>query len=153
MKRLSYLCIGLLLVGMVPAASAGTQEEITKLVKEWVQAYNDGKVEWIRAQYADNAHIVSPWTHLRMEGKEAVVRGYAGAFQAFPKRTLTLQQQPAIRLFNDSTAVADGDFKVTVTDSKGKAITRSGRYSVTFVRQGGKWLIVDQNGSFLPASP
>jgi uncharacterized protein (TIGR02246 family) len=153
MKRLIYLFMGLLLVvGMVPAAWAGTPEEITQLVQEWAKAYNEGKVEVIRAQYADNAHLISPWTSNPLEGKEAVAGGYAGAFKAFPKRMLTLRQQPAIRVFG-STAVADGDFQVTVTDSKGQATTRSGRYSVTYVKLGGKWRIVDQHASFLPTSP
>lgn len=153
MKRLSYLFMGLLLVGMVPAAWAGTPEEITQLVQEWAKAYNEGKIEVIRAQYADNAHLISPWTSHLLKGKEAVEGGYAGAFKAFPKRTLTLRQQPAIRVFNGSTAVASGDFQVTVTDSKGQASTRSGRYSATYVKLEGKWRIVDQHASFLPTSP
>jgi len=152
MKRLSYLCMWLLLVGMVPGAWAGAPEEIARLVKEWVQAYNDGKVEGIRAQYADNAHLTSPWTPFRAEGKEAVVGAFAGAFQTFPTRMLTLRQ-PSIRVFNDATAVANGYFQVTLIDPKGQASTRFGRYSLTYVKLGGKWLIVEQHASVLPASP
>jgi uncharacterized protein (TIGR02246 family) len=152
MKRLSYLCMWLLLVGMVSGAWAGAPEEIAQRVKEWVQAFNEGKVEGILAQYADNAHLTGPLTPFRAEGKEAIGGTFAGVLHTFPTRMIAFPQS-AVRVFNDGTAVANGYFQVTFMDPKGQASTRFGRYSITYVKLGGKWLIVEQHASILPASP
>jgi len=38
-------------------------------------------------------------------------------------------------------------------DPKGQARNHAGRYSITYVKLGGKWLIVEQHASVLPVSP
>jgi uncharacterized protein (TIGR02246 family) len=127
-------------------------KEIVQLTEEWIQAYNGGKSEGIGAQYAQDGHLISPWTPFRVEGRKAVAEAFAGGFQAFPKRTLVFRQ-PAIRVYNETTAVANGYFHATVTNHEGQSSTRSGRFSITYVKLEGKWQVVEYHGSLLPTSP
>jgi len=72
--------------------------------------------------------------------------------QHFPKHTLVFRQ-PSTRVYGDTTAVDNGYFHAMLVDAKGQATTLLGRYSITYVKQGGKWVIVTLHGSRLPVSP
>ena len=54
------------------------------------------------------------------------------------------------RVYGD-TAVSNTYFTLTVVDRAGKATTSHGRLDVTYVKQGGRWLVVNQHGSLLPS--
>ncbi len=41
-------------------------------------------------------------------------------------------------------------YTLTLVDRAGKATTTHGRLNVTYVKQGGRWLAVDQHGSAMP---
>ena len=86
-----------------------------------------------------------------MDGKDAVRAYFAGLFQ-LPTHTLVFRQ-PSTRVYGDTTAVDNGYFHVTLVDAKGQTTTNFGRYSTMYVKQGGKWVIVNLHGSRLPVSP
>jgi uncharacterized protein (TIGR02246 family) len=154
MKSLTYLFVWLLLLGMVPGAWAqapGAAEEIAKLRDQLAKAFTAGDVDAIGALFTDDTQFFGALNPFRMDGKEAVRAYFAGFFQ-LPTHTLVFRQ-PSTRIYGDTTAVDNGYFHTTLVDAKGQTTTLFGRYSTTYVKQGGKWVIVNLHGSRLPVSP
>ena len=152
MRRLSQLCVWLLLLMvMIPGAWAAAPEEIAKLREQYAQAFNAGDVEALGALFADDTQFFPALSPFRMDGKDAVRAYWVGLFQ-FPTHTLVFRQ-PSTRVYGDTTAVDNGYFHTTLVDAKGQATMTFGRYSTTYVKQGGKWVIVNLHGSRLPVSP
>ena len=151
MKHLGQLCVWLLLLVMIPGAWAAAPEEIAKLREQFAQAFNAGDAEAMSALFTDDTQFFSAVSPFRMDGKDAVRAFWVGLFQ-FPTHTIVFRQ-PSTRVYGDTTAVDNGYIHVTLVDAKGQTTTIFGRYSTTYVKQGGKWGIVNLHGSRLPVSP
>ena len=151
-QRLSPLCAWLLLLVMIPGAWAAAPEEIAQLRERFTQAFNAGDVEALSALFTDDVQFFSALQPFRIDGKEAVRAVWASLFQTFPTRTLIFRQ-PSTRVYGETTAVDNGYLHLVLSDPKGQATTIAGRYSTTYVKQGGKWGIVNLHGSRLPVSP
>ncbi len=153
MKLFIYPLVVFLLVGIAPAAWAGAAEEIAEIARQRTQAFIQADLEAWMAAYADNAVITPSLAPFRMEGKEAIQAFYAGLFQAYPTRRI-VTRQPSTRVYNgDTTAVTNAYAHLTLVDRNGQANALYLRFSTTWIKQGGRWLIVDVHASRLPASP
>lgn len=104
------------------------------------------------ATWADNAVWTPGISPFRVEGKEAIRAGFAGFFQSFPTRRAEARQR-SIRVYGGTTAVANAYLTLALVDREGKARTTHGRVSLTFVKFGDRWLVVDSHVSALPPSP
>jgi uncharacterized protein (TIGR02246 family) len=149
MREISGLSMLLLLLGTVSIAWAGPAEEIAQVDQQAIQCFNEGNLEKCVALYADDAVTISALAPFRIEGKEALQANYAGAFQSFPTRRF-LGRQTAIRVYGGNTGVLNRYYTATLVDRAGSATTVHGRQSVTFVKSGNEWRIVDVHTSRLP---
>jgi ketosteroid isomerase-like protein len=70
-------------------------------------------------------------------------------FAAFPTRRLALRHE-SVQGFGDTTGVWSAYYQAVVTDRAGKATTLMGRFSATWVKQAGRWVIVHHHFSALP---
>jgi uncharacterized protein (TIGR02246 family) len=153
MRLLTYSLVALLLLGIAPAAWAGAAEELAEIGRQRSQAFVEGNLEAWMSWYADDAVVTSSLVPFRTEGKDAIRTYYAGLFQAYPTRRAA-SRQPATRVYNgDTTAVMNAYLQATLVDRNGQTNTLCLRQSVTWVKQDGRWLIVDAHTSRLPASP
>ena len=153
MKLFIYPLVVLLLVGIAPATWAGSAEEIAEIVQQRTHAFSEGNLDAWMAGYADNAVVTSSLVPFRIEGKEALRAYYAGLFQTYPTRRVA-NRQWSIRVYNgDTTAVTNAYLHGTLVDRNGQTNALYLRGSTTWVKQGGRWLIVDAHVSRLPASP
>jgi hypothetical protein len=73
-----------------------------------------------------------------------------GAFKVLPGHKVAFGDQ-LIRVYGD-TAVNTGYYTFSYVKD-GQAQTIPARYSFVYVKQGGKWLIVDHHSSAMPAPP
>jgi uncharacterized protein (TIGR02246 family) len=151
MKRLSLLIGVLVALGIASAATAADLEEINKQRELWGQAFVDGNVDAIVAQYVDDATYFFSGNPFRVDGKDAIRSVLMATFAAFPTRRV-VDRQPLTQIWG-TTAVETGYATVTLVDRGGKATTIHGRYTVTRVKRGDRWLIVGFHSSVLPASP
>ncbi len=155
MKRFAYLfgLSSLFLFAITSATWAGPAEEIAEIGRQRTQAFIQGDLDTWMAVYADDAAVTSSLVPFRIEGKEALRAYYGGLFQAYPTRRVAIRQ-PSTRAYNgDTTAVTNAYLQVTFVDRNGQANNFYLRQSITWVKQGGRWLIVDSHVSRLPASP
>ena len=75
---------------------------------------------------------------------------FAMAFRALPYLEVTFGEQ-LIRVYGE-TAVNTGDYTFSYKKG-GERETLPARYSFTFLRVGGEWMIVDHHSSAMPATP
>ncbi len=142
-----------MLVGATSATWAGPAEEIAEIERQQAQAFSQGDLDAWLAAVADDAVLTSSVVPFRIEGKEAIRAHYAGFFQVYPTRRL-INRQRSIRFYNDDTAaVTNAYLHLTAVDRNGQANTFYLRSSITWVKQGGRWLVVDAHVSRLPVSP
>jgi uncharacterized protein (TIGR02246 family) len=151
MRRLISLALLILVSGVVVEAWAGAEEEVARAREQRVQAFNEGNLEAFVDSFADSAVVTPPGEPFRIEGKDAIRAYYAGLFQAFPTRQVATRQS-TIRLYEGTTAVVNTYAGLTLVDRNGKATITNGRASFTYVKIGGRWLVVDQHSSALPGS-
>lgn len=150
MKQASTTFFAVLLLGFAAASWAGPAEEVAQIAGPRLQALQQGDIEGYTAAFADNAVLQSSLSPFRLEGKEAIRAYFAQLFQLYPKRRIT-SRPPLVRVYNDDLVVQDsyGDFHVT--NEQGETMTYFLRTSMTWAKLGGRWQLVDQHASRLPA--
>jgi ketosteroid isomerase-like protein len=85
----------------------------------------------------------------RVDGRSAIQGTWSGIFAAFPTRRLALRHE-SVQGFGDTAGVWNAYYQAVVTDRAGKATTLVGRFSATWVKQAGRWVIVHHHFSALP---
>jgi uncharacterized protein (TIGR02246 family) len=151
MRQFVWTLVVMLVCSASGLAEAETKEEIAQAAREWVQAWTAGTIDGISAMYADDAQYYSSLSLFRIDGRPAIRNVWAGIFAAFPTRQLALRHE-SVQAFGDSTGVWNAYWQAVVTDRAGKVTTVLGRFSTTWVKLGGRWVIVHQHFSSLPAT-
>ena len=151
MKRLTYsVVVFLFLLGMAPAVWAGPAEEIAEIGQERAKAFREGNLDVWMAAYADNAVLTSAREAFRVEGKEAIRGYFVALFETYPKRSF-VGRQPLTRVYNNETTVVQNAYvHLTFVDRTGQVTNLFTRVSLTWVKMGGQWRIVDTHVSRLP---
>jgi uncharacterized protein (TIGR02246 family) len=148
--RQSLLVLLLLLLGVGAPAWAGPAEEFADFTRQRAELVAGRQLEPFVATYADNAILTSALSPFRIEGKPAIQAHFAALFETYPTIRV-VSRQPAVRFFNDgSVAVANQYSVITFVDRHGVVANRPIRSSMTAVKQGGDWLVVDQHNSLIP---
>jgi len=151
MKRSIAAIFTLILTGVCAGAWAGPAEEVAQIAGPRLQALQEGNLDAYVAAFADNAVFHSALSPFRIEGKEAIRTYFAELLQLYPKRRV-LPRQSIVRAYNDDLVVQDGYVALSLTDQKGEVATYALRTSVIWAKIGGRWQIVDQDGSQLPVA-
>jgi ketosteroid isomerase-like protein len=123
MKHSTHSFAFLLFWGITAIAWAGPAEEIAQVDDQIIQAINECNLDGIMALHADDAVLTPTGSPFRIEGKQAI-RASAGILNAY--------------------------FTFTGVDRAGTVSTSHARVSLMVVKQGDRWLIVDDHGSRLP---
>lgn len=131
-------------------APSGDRDEIIRVATAREQALQSGDLDALMAWFADDAVLTVPASPTRIEGKNALRAYYANLFEVFTKIRINMQQR-SVRVYGTA-GVINGEFTMTRTDREGKETTMRGRLSVTHVKFGNRWLVVDQHSSPAPAS-
>ncbi len=116
----------------------------------WVCAFNEHNVETLCALYDPEA-VFWGTTSPTLTTTPAGVRDYfERTFETAPDASIQLQD-PVVRQFGD-VAVCAGPFTLTLTISGGSR-EFAARFSFTYRRSEGQWLIIDHHSSFAPLPP
>lgn len=146
-----WLLAALILLGVASTVSAGAHDEVARVIEAREQALHDGNLEAFMAWFAEDAAVTASASPFRIEGKDALKAYYAGFFQAFPTIRFVPRQR-SIRVYG-TTAVINTYYTMTLVDRGGKVTTSHGRLTITHVKMGDRWLVVDQHMSVVPSSP
>ena len=152
MSILSGALALVLLLGTVPAvwAQADPAKEVADIGRKRAEAGAKGDVEGFLADVADNVVLTVARAGFRIEGKEAVRAFITNLWQSYPTRQ-TLTRQVTRRVFQDGNVVVVNSYAdQTFIDKNGRMSTLMQRNSQTWVKTGGRWLLVDVHNSGMP---
>src|SRR5262250_1035948 len=138
------------LVPLGPFAWADPKEDVAAATTRWAQALGEDDPEKVLPLYADDAVL---WGTLSptVRADRAALRDYfVGAFTVLPGLRVSFGEQ-LIRVYGD-TAVNTGYYTFSYVKD-GEMKTLPARYSFTFVKERGNWMIVDHHSSAMPAPP
>jgi uncharacterized protein (TIGR02246 family) len=144
-----------LLLGTVPVvwAQADPAKEIADINRKRGEAGAKGDIDGLLADVADNVIATVARAGFRIEGKEGFRAFLTNLFQNYPKRQ-ELGRQVTYRVFQEgSVVVVNGYTDQTYIDKNGRMSTMIQRNSQTWVKTGGRWLLVDQHNSGMPGTP
>ena len=150
MKRVTSVFALLLILAIATPAWAGPAEEVTDIINKRAQYFSEGNLDAWMATYADNANFLAARNPFRIEGKEAIRAFYTALFQNFPTRRTAARQLTLRAYGNDSTVVSNQYTQVNFVDKNGQATNLYLRNTITWVKMGGQWSIVDAHNSKLP---
>jgi len=154
MKTLSSLLALVVLLGAVPVvwAQADPAKEVADIGLKRAQAAAKGDVDAWLADVADNVVFTAARAGFRSEGKEAVRTFITNLWQNYPTRQ-GLARQVTRRVFQEGNVVVVNSYTdQTFVDKNGKMSVLMQRNSQTWVKTGGRWLLVDQHSSGMPGT-
>src|SRR5262245_19744516 len=134
----------------VQTASAGPQEDVAAAGQKWATVFADNNPDTMLPLYGKDAVLWGTLSPTIRSDPAALKAYFVGAFQALPKATVKFGDQ-LIRVYGN-TAVNSGYYTFSYTkDGETKLIPA--RYSLTYVKDGNDWKIVDHHSSAVPAPP
>lgn len=142
-----FLILSLVLTAAAPAARAGAKEEVTSAMEMWGAAFSAESPDRIVALYDREGVLWGTLSPKRRDGTNAIRDYFVSAFAALPARKVAFKD-PYIRVYGDS-AVNTGYYTIT-WEKDGQTKTLPARYSFTYTRRDGGWMIVDHHSSAMP---
>ena len=154
MKTLSSLLVLVVLLGAVPVvwAQADPAKEVGDIARKRAEAADRGDVDAWVADLADNVVFTVARAGFRIEGKEAVRAFITNLWKNYPTRQ-ELTQQVTRRVFQEGNVFIVNSYTDQIfMDKNGRMSTMMQRNSQTWVKTGGRWLLVDLHNSGMPGT-
>lgn len=142
-----HIFVALLLAAQV--SWAGPIEEVNAIGVERAKAFEQGNLDAFTEAYADDAMLTSSFQAHRVDGKGAIKVFFADMFQNYPKRKFR-GRQPVARAYGDNMVIQNSYAVLQLTNDQGHTDVRPLRSTTVWVRQGGRWQVVEQHNSRLP---
>src|SRR5207245_6037181 len=133
-----------------PVASSGPKEDVDAATAKWGQTLGENDPDKIVLLYATDGVLWGTLSPTVRSDRAALRDYFVTAFKLLPSLKVTFGDQ-LIRVYGD-TAVNTGNYTFAYVKD-GEAKTLPARYSFTFVKEGGNWMIVDHHSSAMPAPP
>ena len=149
MRYLPVLFASLMLTLSSFTAQAGPSEDVAAATQAWADAFNAHDLEKILGLYDTEAVLwgtVSP----NLRDTPASIRDYFKGLPDQPQLKVTFGEQRT-RVYGD-TAINTGLYTFTNV-REGSLVTLPARFSLTYRRRDGRWLIVDHHSSWVPPAP
>jgi len=132
-----------------PTDAEGSRVNASTLT--WVATYNNcDHASKLAALYDTDAVLWGTMSQAIISTPGGIQQYFERACMTNPKSTVELGQQ-LVRVYGD-TAVSSGTYAFTVF-SGGQARVVPARFSMTYRRNGDRWLIVNHHSSAMPAPP
>jgi uncharacterized protein (TIGR02246 family) len=139
-----------LLASVLCASNAlGNPQDVQAALKAWADIYaaNDGDKS--AALYAPDARLWGTTAEKQTIG-QSEVRDYFRARPDVLKSRVVEYGEHSCRNY-DQVGVCSGHYEFSLTLAQGSVRKIPARFSMVFVKQDGRWLIVDHHSSVLPA--
>jgi uncharacterized protein (TIGR02246 family) len=150
MRYLPVLFASLVLILSSVTAQAGSSEDVAAATQAWADAFNAHDLEKILGLYDTEAVLwgtVSP----TLRDTPATIRDYFKGLPNQPAEVKVALGEQRTRVYGD-TAINTGLYTFTIIRD-GSPVPLPARFSFTYRRRDGRWLIVDHHSSSVPAAP
>jgi uncharacterized protein (TIGR02246 family) len=146
--RIGWALIVVLVLGSV--ALAGPKEDVSAVTSEWGRALGDDDHDKVLPFYADDAVLWGTLSPMVRADRAALRDYFVAAFKVLPGLKVTFGDQ-LIRVYGNA-AINTGYYTFSYSKD-GEVKTLPARYSFTYIKDDGRWLIVDHHSSAMPAAP
>ena len=123
----------------LPAAEKDTRKAdragIQSQKEGFLKAFESGDAEWVASFWTADGELIGDEGSV-YRGRGAIAKAYRELFGSKEKRHAEIQSE-SLRFPSQDTAIEEGYFKVRVA----KGEPTANRYSILYVREGGKWLM------------
>lgn len=144
---LLFLHAGSLFVA-ASVTSDGPKEEVAAATMQWALTFGQNDPDKVVLLYANDGVLWGTSSNTVQAGRSAIRDYFVSAFQALRSLNVTFGEQ-LIRVYG-CTAVNTGYYTFSYIKD-GETKTLPARYSFTFMKEGGNWMIVDHHSSAMPA--
>src|SRR6516165_883402 len=146
----SFFVLGGALLLIAANAFAGPKEDVAAATAKWGETLGQDDPDKVLELYATDAVLWGTLSPTVRSNRAALRDYFVMAFKVLPGLKVTFGEQ-LIRVYGD-TAVNTGYYTFSYVKD-GEAKTLPARYSFTFVKDGGNWMIVDHHSSAMPPPP
>ena len=146
---LALVALSLAACQSMPSSDLG-KAEIGAATQNWADAFNSCDSDKAGALYSSDAVLWGTVAPVIISSPAGIHQYFERVCFSNPKPKVALGEQ-LIRVYGD-TAINSGSYTFTVFPG-GQPFQFSARYSFTYRKQVGKWLIVDHHSSAKPAPP
>jgi len=135
-------------LSLAPAASAGPKEDVAAAAASWATALGTDDPDKVLPFYSEDAVLWGTLSPTVRASRAALNDYFIGAFKVLPGLKVSFGDQ-LIRVYG-GTAINTGYYTFSyVKDGETKSLPA--RYSITYVKNGERWLIVDHHSSAMPS--
>ena len=127
------------------APPAVEQPEPPAVAEQWAAALSKGDLDALMSLYDKDALMWGTSASRMRKGSSAIREYYAQLLMAFPGIRVSLAETSA-RVYGDA-GVNSGSYTLRREAKDGRVNVTAARFSMVYVRRGGKWLIVDHHSS------
>jgi uncharacterized protein (TIGR02246 family) len=113
------------------------------VAEQWAAAFSKGDLDALMRLYDDDALLWGTSSSSIRKGAKAIRQYYAQLFKAFPGTRVALRDTSP-RLYGDA-GVNSGSYTMRRVLGDGKVRVTAVRFTMTYVRREGRWLIVDHH--------
>lgn len=154
MKTLKSLLALVLLLGVSPAvwAQADPVKEVRAIAAKRAQAFAKGDVDAWVADVADSVVYLPARSGFRIEGKAGLRTWASALFQNYPIRQNQARQVIYQVFQNGTTVIANSYVDQTFFDRSGYMSPLMFRTTSVWMKIDGRWLLVQQHNSRIPAT-
>jgi len=134
----------------MPSPFGSSTADAGTAIQDWVTAVNGCDAEKVAMLYAPDAVLWGTVSPAIISSPAGVRQYFERACSTTPKLKVALGEQ-MLRAYGD-TAINSGSYTFTVFPA-GQPVQFPARYSFTYRKKDGRWLIVDHHSSALPSPP
>ena len=134
----------------MPPSTEASRAEVAKAAERWATSFNSTDGAQSASLYDPEAVLWGTLSPIIISTPAGVRQYFDRAFSASSPPKVALGEQ-AVRLYGDM-AISSGTYTFTVVIG-GQPRTLPARFSFTYRRKDGGWLIVDHHSSALPTPP
>ena len=149
--RIGFLfAIGTVTFLITTGASAGPKEDVAAATTKWGETLGQNDPDKVLALYAPDAVLWGTLSPTVRADRSALREYFVTAFKVLPNLKVSFGEQ-LIRVYGN-TAVNTGYYTFSFVKD-GQPKTLPARYSLTLVKDGQNWMIVDHHSSAMPPPP
>ena len=145
------LALSTLLLSFARVALAEPKEEVAAATSAWGSALGEDDPDKVLPFYSNDAVLWGTLSPTVRADRPALRDYFVTAFKVLPGLKVAFGDQ-LIRVYGCCSAVNTGYYTFSFIKD-GETKTLPARYSLTYVKNGDSWLIVDHHSSAMPSPP
>ena len=148
-RRIVFIFMSLVVYAAGAPAYGDEVDTLRASFEREIGAFNARDLDTLMSNQHDHVIALNPASPASVDGKAARRQGYQARFAA-PESVTVTPKNPQFRVI-DSTGLVWGEYTITTTPKDKPPTTIVVRFTRTYVKSGGQWLLVLYHVAPLPA--